>query len=52
MKIKNVLKNLLGVASVVLAFLIMYRFFGTMFAIFTAVGMAFVLWDIYKSRRD
>ena len=52
MKIKNVLKNLLGVASVILAFLIMYRFFGMMFAIFTAVGMAFVLWDIYKSRRD
>ena len=52
MKIKNVLGNLLGVVSVILGVLIVYRFLGTVAAIVISVGMAFTLWDIYKSRRS
>lgn len=50
MKKKSALKNLLGAASVILASFVLYKFFGTMFAIFAAVGLVLILWDNYKSR--
>ena len=52
MKKKNALKNLLGAASVILVSFVLYKFFGPMFAIFVAVGLALILWDSYKSRGD
>lgn len=49
-KAKKVLKNLLGVASVILVSFVLYKFFGTIFVIYVAIGLALILWSDYKSR--